>query len=224
MRADTPKGPRRIEITTPQDEATTGAKAHDTTEPAECPSIADTEAASGAGRPGAEQPVLAESEAADEELAKLQDMLGDLERRCAYAEDQHLRVAAELQNYKRRVQQEKEQLVRYAGEGLITELIPIVDNFERALEVPVDSAGSECLMAGVRMVYDQLLRVFAEHGVEGIECLGADFDPYRHEAVQREETTALPPDVITAELAKGYTLNGRVIRPAKVRVTAAPRE
>jgi len=222
MRINDPKGPRRIEITTPEDEATTGAKAHDPAGPAECPFVTDTPEASVAAPPAAEQPVLAESEAADEELAKLQEMLGDLERKCAYAEDQHLRVAAELQNYKRRVQQEKEQLVRYANEGLITELIPIVDNFERALEVPVDSAGAECLMAGVRMVYGQLLRVFAGHGVQRIECLGADFDPHRHEAVEREETVALPPDVITAELAKGYTLNGRVIRPAKVRVTAQP--
>jgi molecular chaperone GrpE len=222
MKANHPKGPRRIEITTPDAEGSSPGEASRPAEPTECPFAAAAPEGPTADVPLAPQPMLPEGGAADEELAKLQEMLGDLERKCAYAEDQHLRVAAELQNYKRRVQQEREQLVRYANEGLIAELIPIVDNFERALDVPVDSAGSECLMAGVRMIYDQLLRLLTGQGVQRIECLGADFDPHLHEAVDREETMGLPPGIITAEIAKGYTLNGRVIRPAKVRVTAQP--
>jgi molecular chaperone GrpE len=210
MRPSDTKRPRRIEITTPGDEPPPAA---------ECPFVPDAES----DVPLADVPAP-EGETSDQELAKLQEMIADLERQCAYAEDQHLRVAAELQNYKRRVQQEKEQLRQYANEALVTELIPIIDNFERALEVPVDSAGAECLRAGIRMVHEQLQRVLAGHGVEVIESLGADFDPHRHEAIEREETTDLPPDVITAELAKGYALNGRVIRPARVRVTALPKD
>ncbi len=204
MTSQDPKTPRRIEISGPEDSA---AGEPETTEPEAAGTSAEQEEAK-----------------TEEELAKLQEMLTDLERRCAYAEDQHLRVTAELQNYRRRVQQEKEQLIKFANEDLLTELIPILDNFERALEVKVDAPGAESLIAGVRMIYDQMQRVLEGRGVQRIDCLGADFDPHLHEAVDREETTALPPDVITAELAKGYTLNGRVIRPAKVRVTAAPDE
>jgi molecular chaperone GrpE len=77
-------------------------------------------------------------------------------------------------------------------------------------------------MAGVKMIYDQLQNVLAGHGVERIEALGADFDPHLHEAVEKEVSTALPPNVIVRELARGYTLNGRLLRPARVRVTVPP--
>jgi molecular chaperone GrpE len=200
-------GVRRIEIDAPEEAAA-----------AECPfapaDYVDVQAAAEA--------VEQEEQATEEEMAKLQDLLTDLEHKCAFAEDQHLRVVAELQNYKRRVQQEKEQLTKYALEGVVVELIPVLDNFERAMEVKVDSPGAECLMAGVRMIYEQLQSALAGHGVQRIEALGQDFDPHLHDAVEREPSSALPPNVVVAELAKGYQLSGRVLRPAKVRVTVAP--
>ena len=120
------------------------------------------------------------------------------------------------------MQKEKDQLIRYATDSLVIELIPVLDNFERAMEVEVDSPGAECLMAGVRMIYDQLQRVLEAQGVEPIEALGETFDPDLHEAVEREETNALPPDVIVSEIAKGYRMHQKVLRPSKVRVTVRP--
>jgi len=205
--ADKPQAARKIEISAPEEDAPAGADG--------CPFTA------GATPAAAADAVRQEEQATEEEMAKLQDVLTELEQKCAFAEDQHLRVVAELQNYKRRVQQEKEQLAKFALEGVVTELIPVLDNFERAMEVKVDSPGAECLMAGVRMIYDQLQTVLANHGVERIDALGQDFDPHLHDAVEKELSTALPPNVVVAERAKGYQLGGRVIRPAKVRVTVA---
>ena len=213
-------GPRRIEISTPEDE-----RRERDAEVAECPFVPGTDEPEATGGPApAEQEAAADTEApsAEEEMAKLQEILVDLEQKCTYAEDQHLRVVAELQNYKRRMQQERDQLVRLAAEGLVTELIPVLDNFERALQVKVDSPGAECLMAGVRMIYDQVQSVLAGHGVERIDALAQDFDPHLHDAIEREETMALPPGVVVAELAKGYRLHGRLLRPVRVRVTVRP--
>jgi molecular chaperone GrpE len=209
-------GPRRIPISSPEEEPLEESAG------AECPFIPEGDPASAEAPAAVRAQNGADEQATEEEMGKLQEMLGELEQKCAFAEDQHLRVAAELQNYKRRVHQEKEQLARFALEGLVTELIPTLDNFERAMEVKVDSAGAECLMAGVKMIYDQLQNVLAGHGVERIEALGADFDPHLHEAVEKEVSTALPPNVIVRELARGYTLNGRLLRPARVRVTVPP--
>jgi len=209
-------GPRRIRISSPEDEPLAEPEA------AECPFVPGADAASAEIPAAVQIENDADEQATEEEMGKLQELLGELEQKCAFAEDQHLRVVAELQNYKRRVHQEKEQIARFALEGLVTELIPTLDNFERAMEVTVDSAGAECLMAGVKMIHDQLQTVLAGHGVERIEALGADFDPHLHEAVEKEESTALPPNVVVRELAKGYALNGRLLRPARVRVTVPP--
>lgn len=216
--AQGPDGPRRVPISPPEEEGLEQPEA------AECPFVPGGEGASAEAPPVVETEDHTDEQATEEEMGKLQEMLSELEQKCAFAEDQHLRVVAELQNYKRRVQQEKEQLTRFAIESLVTELIPTLDNFERAMEVKVDSAGAECLMAGVKMIYEQIQNVLARHGVERIEALGADFDPHLHEAVEKEESTALPPNVIVRELAKGYTLHGRLLRPARVRVTVRPEE
>ena len=210
------KGPRRIEVTEPEDET---RATDDCPEASECPFAPEA-----GGAAAAETALTTEEEgrAAEEEMGKLQEMLADLEQRCTFAEDQHLRVVAELQNYKRRVQQERDQLARYALEGLLTELIPVLDNFERAMEVTVDSPDGECLMTGVKMIYDQIQNVLAGYGAARIDALGQDFDPHLHEAIEKEPSTALPPNVVVRELAKGYQLNGRLLRPAKVRVTVRP--
>lgn len=194
--------------------------------PSECPFIPQKSAGVADSERLAEEPksVEMEEQATEEAMARLREMLTELEQKCAFAEDQHLRVVAELQNYKRRVQQEKEQLVRFAVEGIVAELIPILDNFERAMAVEIDSPGAECLMAGVRMIYDQVQNVLANHGVKQIEAVGQEFDPHFHEAVERVESAELAPNTVVGEVAKGYLLNGRLLRPAKVRVTVRPEE
>ncbi|MGQ9730747.1 MAG: nucleotide exchange factor GrpE [Candidatus Zipacnadales bacterium] len=218
------KKSRRLQISSSDDQPSTGDKVSETELSTECPFMRESQTAETTETQGEipSSPTEAPVESPEEELAKLQAMLEEVESRCAYAEDQHLRLAAELQNYKRRVQREKEDLTLYAIEGLVTELIPILDNFERAMEVNVDSPAAECLMAGVKMIHSQLLNALGNCGVKRINALGETFDPHLHEAVAREESTALPPNVVVAELAKGYLLHDRVLRPARVRVTVKP--
>jgi molecular chaperone GrpE len=215
-------GPRKVEVTGPEErQAEADAKAAG--DAAECPFIPGEDEQAPAVAESVGETASGKGDAAGRaQTAELEAAISELEDKCAYAEDQHLRIAAELQNYKRRVQKEKDQLIRYATDGLVTELIPVLDNFERAMEVEVDSPGAECLMAGVKMIYDQLQRVLEAQGVEPIEALGETFDPDLHEAVEREETNALPPDVIVSEIAKGYKMHQKVIRPSKVRVTVRP--
>ncbi len=229
------KGPRRVEVTGPEQDQP-AAEAEDQQQAAEPPPPEDTEQAPVAEE-AAEEPAAEEQEEATEEvveeeaieqqleaatarIAELEGVIPELKEKCAYAEDQHLRLAAELQNYKQRVRKEKEQLVRFATESLVSELLPVLDNFERAMQVDADSPAGENLLAGVKMILDQLLQVLGSQGVEPIEALGEPFDPSLHEAVEREETKALPPDVVVAELARGYRMHDRVIRPSKVRVSA----
>lgn len=231
------KGPRRVEVTGPEQDQP-AAETEDQRPPAEAPPPEDAEQApvaeEAAGQPPAEEQAEATAEvveaaeveeqlaAAAAKIAELEGVIPELKEKCAYAEDQHLRLAAELQNYKQRVRKEKEQLVRFATESLVCELLPVLDNFERAMQVDPDSPAGQNLLAGVKMILDQLLQVLGSQGVDPIEALGEPFDPNLHEAVDREETTALPPDVVVAELARGYRMHDRVIRPSKVRVSAQP--
>jgi len=127
-----------------------------------------------------------------------------------------------MHNYKRRVQQEKDLLKRYANEAIVAELIPVMDNFERAMEVPVESSDGECLMAGVQMIYNQLHGALEGHGVRQVLTEGQTFDPNLHEAVEREESAEHPLGTIVKELAKGYMIGDRLIRPARVRVIVEP--
>jgi molecular chaperone GrpE len=241
------KGRRRVEVTGPEQDPPE-AQAEDAEQPAERPEApAESEATPAAEEAvteapteeaeatveeaPAEQPAEAEeisaeqqAEALERRTAELEQAIAELEERCAQADDQNLRTAAEFQNFRRRARQEKEQVVRFATERLVSELLPVIDNFGRAMQVDADSPSAENLLAGVKMIYDQLLQVLAVQGVAPIEALGEAFDPTLHEAIEREETAALPPDVVVAEIAKGYRMHDRVIRPAKVRVSAAPSE
>ena len=207
-------GPRRIEINAPGDEQASAD---------ECPFPGDA-GAEPIDISRIEGELLEAEQSADDELGRLQAMIEEMEQRCSVAEEEKQRVAAEMHNYKRRVQQEKQLLTRYATEGIVAELIPVLDNFERAMEVPVESSDGECLMAGVQMIYGQLQSMLEGHGVKQISAMGQTFDPNLHEAVERLESEEHLPGTIVAELAKGYSLQDRLLRPARVRVTVSPEE
>jgi len=216
---DDKQGPRRIEIETPEDEQPTETAAAE--ESLETPA---PESAPEAAAEGEAEVVEAEAQALEEELAKLRETLAELEQKCAEAENQHLRAVADLQNFRRRAQQEKEQLKKFAIEGLVEEVLHVLDNFERAMQVKVDSPGAESLMMGVQMIYDQVQQLLAGHGVAKVESVGQEFDPHQHEAIEKEESSEVAPNVVIAELTRGYTLHGRLVRPARVRVSVAPPE
>ena len=127
----------------------------------------------------------------------------------------YLRLAADFQNYKRRVEKEKCDIYAYANEKIVVELLDVIDNFERALE---HSNESEGFSEGMNMIYKQLKGVLEKSGVEEMNATGEPFDPNLHHAVLTENSVEYESGNVTMVLQKGYLLNKKVIRPAMVKV------
>jgi molecular chaperone GrpE len=155
-----------------------------------------------------------------QELERIQD----LERQLVEQKDRMLRAMAEADNVRRRTQRDAEDRVRYANEALLRELIPILDNFDRALASARAAGGAETVVAGVELIQRELLRVLERAGVSRYSAVGQPFDPTRHEAIARVVSVDAVPDTVVSETAPGYLLQGRVLRPALVAVAAAPDE
>lgn len=161
---------------------------------------------------GDETPLLGGSAAA--QVADLQEQL-EQERQA------HLRARADFANFKRRTDEENKRIRSIVGEDILTGLLPIADNFERALSAAEATQDFEKLIGGVRATLRQMQDFLTRQGVQPIAAEPGDaFDPNVHNAVLRDETTEYPENAIVAELQKGYTLAGRVLRPAMVKVAA----
>ena len=126
----------------------------------------------------------------------------------------YLRLMADFQNYKRRVEKEKKDLYAYANENIMSDLLTVMDNFERALEHDADENFKE----GIEMIFKQLQDALEKSGLAEIPALGEDFDPNVHNAVMAEETEDYESGKVSGVMQKGYTLNGKVIRPSMVKV------
>lgn len=132
-----------------------------------------------------------------------------------------LRKAADFENLKRRSEREKADYTRFAMTETMRDVVGVLDNFERAL-AHAPASGSDEFRTGVEMIARQLVEVLRKYGVTEIVALGAPFDPQFHEAMMREESADVPPGTILEVLQKGYVLNDRLLRPAMVKVSAAP--
>jgi len=154
-----------------------------------------------------------------EESQDQENLMELLTREKARSEDYFNRLArlqADFDNYRKRVAREREDLLKYAGEQIITSLLPIMDNFERALGAKNDDPGK--LAEGVEMISRQIQDILTREGLEPIPSMGEQFNPEVHEAVMREENGDQPENTVIEEFRKGYTLKGKVIRPAMVKV------
>lgn len=129
-----------------------------------------------------------------------------------------LRVQAEYDNFRKRTQKEKEADRKYKSQSLLTELLPVLDNFERALNVEVEDEASKGVFEGLQMVHRQMKDVMVKEGLEEIKTEGEPFDPHVHQAVMQVEDENYESNVVIEELQKGYKLKDRVIRPAMVKV------
>lgn len=141
---------------------------------------------------------------------KLQDELDELD-------DKYQRLQAEYANYRRRTQQEKDSLALFANEKIMTELIPVVDSMERALEACEDKEDS--MYKGIDLVHKQLIDTLSKLGLEHIEALEQEFDPNYHLAVMQESVEGVEPNKVVMELQKGYKLGNKVIRASMVKVS-----
>ena len=139
-----------------------------------------------------------------------------------HLQDQLLRTMADMQNFRKRVQQEKTQLQQFATESLVRELLPVLDNFERTIAASESGATAESIVDGVKMVDRQLRTALESKHVRRIEAKGEAFNPELHEAIGTEESHELPEGTVTSEVEAGYKMSDRVIRPARVRVAKKP--
>ena len=150
----------------------------------------------------------------------LQEKVDKLEEELKQSEDKYLRLYAEFENFKRRKNKEIETNNVYKSQKVITEILPSLDNLERALQVESDNEEIKSLLKGVEMVYEGLLNVLKSEGVELIETENAQFDPNYHHAVMQDEDSEKESGVILDTFQKGYKLKDRVIRPAMVKVNS----
>jgi molecular chaperone GrpE len=155
--------------------------------------------------PAAESPdVLAKK---DEEIRQLQDRI--------------LRMAAEMENTRKRLEREKSESISFANEGLIRGLLPVIDNLERALQHGEEDPNCRGLLEGVRLTLKSFGEVLGKFGCVPFDSVGKTFDPNFHEAVMQQESSEHPEKTILQELQKGYTLRDRLLRPAMVIVSKA---
>lgn len=135
--------------------------------------------------------------------------------------DHYLRARADLENFRKRAQREKEDLVKFSNETILRELLPVIDNLERALQhAAVD--GEKGLLQGVELTLGQFSKVLEKFNVKAIAAVGELFDPARHEAMGQIESAEQPPNTVVQLLQKGYLLNDRLLRPAMVLIAKAP--
>ncbi len=144
--------------------------------------------------------------------------LQDLQAQVTRANDDMLRARADLQNFRRRGEEERLRIIRDGNERLIKELFPVLDDFDLAVAAAKQAQSYEQLVGGVEATARKFHETLAKQGVTPIESVGQPFDPDLHEAVMLDEDSDLPDETVTAELRKGYTLNSRVIRPSLVKV------
>jgi len=140
-----------------------------------------------------------------------------LQREKDALQDRLLRTAAEFDNYRKRMDRERRDLSEYAATDVLRELLPIVDNFERALQAPA-TPETEALRKGIELIHKQMLDVLRKRGVKPIEALGADFDPNFHQAVIHEPSDTHREGEVMEELQRGYLIGERLLRPAMVKV------
>ncbi len=178
--------------------------------PADVDRKAEKKAGKKAGRK-AEKELAAKLEAAEKEAGENYDRF--------------LRISAEFENYKKRKDREAADFRKYANETLVKELLPVVDNLERAMETSVDHEDAvSCILEGVDMTLKEIFKVFEKFAVKAVDAVGNEFDPTYHQAVMQEASDTHPDNTVTKELQKGYTIHDRLLRPAMVVVAKAASE
>lgn len=164
--------------------------------------------------------VFAEEENSTEESTAV-DHAGEIQAltsKLEEADNRYLRLQADFDNFRRRTRLDIEAGEKYKAQKLVTELLPVLDNFERGLKVGADNEQTKTLLQGMEMVYRSLVDALKKEGVEPIEAVGKEFDPNFHQAVMQGEDENFGSNIVTDEFQKGYMLKDRLIRPSMVKV------
>ena len=166
----------------------------------------------------AEADAAAEAEAPDEDAAALKAQVESLKAAFEEKDNRVKRLQADFENFRRRTSKEREELANVVTQDLLKSMLPILDNFDRAMAA--EQKDNESFQKGVEMIYTQLNETLKNAGLELIDTAGQKFDPNFHQAVMRVENPDLEDDTIAQELQKGYIVKGRVIRPSMVQVVS----
>ena len=158
------------------------------------------------------------SETPNPETQQLQSQIAEKDKELAELKDRYLRALADNENARKRLRQQSEDTVRLQRENLLRELLPIIDNLERAVEAARGGGNGKPIVEGVEMVLRAMLEFLRIHGVTQISSLGELFDPQRHEAVDQIESNQHPPNTVVNEFHRGYQIGDRLLRPARVAV------
>ena len=169
-----------------------------------------------------EQEVMVEVVEPELELENEQEELQKAQDEVKAAQDQYLRTLADMDNLRKRTQREKEELAKFANENILRDVLPVLDNLERAVEHAEQAHSSEGLLVGVQMTLTQFYQVLKKFGVDPVESIGQPFDPALHQAMGQVETADCPSNSVAQEMQKGYVLNERLLRPAMVMIAKAP--
>ncbi|HDK3513176.1 TPA: nucleotide exchange factor GrpE [Staphylococcus aureus] len=153
-----------------------------------------------------------------EEIDPKDQKINELQQLADENEEKYLRLYAEFENYKRRIQKENEIYKTYQAQRVLTDILPAIDNIERALQIEGDDETFKSLQKGVQMVHESLINALKDNGLEVIKTEGEAFDPNIHQAVVQDDNPDFKSGEITQELQKGYKLKDRVLRPSMVKV------
>jgi len=194
--------------------------------PAKPPPPSNNDHAPGAEVPEEDRPPAPEAptppEGTDVEAPPPSEDIETLRRKAQERDEIHerfLRAAADFDNRRKRLEREADNRIRYATQGLLTDLLPVFDHLARAAAATQAVPGGQAILEGIRLVEKDLYDVLAKHGVYPIQSVGEPFDPQRHEAVSVRPADDVPPNTVVEEVQRGWTLNDRVIRAAKVIVS-----
>jgi len=154
-----------------------------------------------------------------EDVVALKARCEQAEKRAEEEHENFLRALADFNNYRRRAKEEIRQAREFATEDFIVRLLPILDNFERAIAAAEQTKDFDSLHGGVILILRQLRDLLSKEGVEPIHAVGEQFDPMKHEAVMRVDTSDYPDNTVLEEVRTGYTMKGKVIRPSAVKVS-----
>ena len=167
----------------------------------------------------------------DKEIASLEEKFTEAENVAKKNEqyyketlEKFLRLQAEFDNYKKRQEKRQKEFIEYANQGLLSNLLTVVDNLERALESTKKEKNVKAISHGLKNILKEFHNVLNKEGVKPIESVNKKFDPYKHEAVMKEETDKHSEDIVTEEFRKGYTIKSRILRPAMVKVAVSIKE
>jgi molecular chaperone GrpE len=161
---------------------------------------------------------------AKSEVELLNEKISELEKQAAQLKDQVLRKAAEFDNYKRRTENDFAALAKFAGESIITQLLPVLDDFNRSLKSVKEKTENDSFIKGIELIYAKFLKVLEAQGLKTMDVLGKEFSVDLHDALMQMPRVDVPPHTVLEEVDKGYLLFDKVIRHAKVVVSTTPAE